>query len=125
MAGVRLVPKWLPRELLYQPCTVVNEPSTSVPYTRTIETKHVFPDLAERPGTVVCYEYPGAEAKHYPVYDAAGTNRATQDRYEQLLASDSRLIVPAGRLARYLYINMDEAMRQGLDAARLVLSSIH
>lgn len=122
--GVRLVPRWYPHELLHQPCTVVNEPDPSVPYTRTVETKHVFRELAAQRGTVVCYEYPGANAKHYPVYDAAGVNRATQDRYEQRLASENRLIVPAGRLARYLYINMDEAMRQGLDAARVVLTSL-
>lgn len=122
--GVRLVPKWFPDEHLHQPCTVVNEPDLAVPYTRTVETKHVFPELAERPGTVVCFEYPGADAKHYPVYDAAGVNRATQDRYERRLAAEDRSIVPAGRLARYLYINMDEAMRQGLDAAREVMTSL-
>lgn len=122
--GVRLVPKWVPDHRLYQPCTVVNEPDASVPHTRTVETKHVFPDLADLPGTVVCFEYPGAPAKHYPVYDAAGVNRATQERYERRLAMEGRSLIPAGRLARYLYINMDEAMRQGLNAARRVLTSL-
>lgn len=122
--GVRLVPRWLPRERLYQACTVVNEPDPAVPYTRTVETKHVFPELAQTPGTVVCFEYPGADAKHYPVYDATGRNRATQARYELRLAAEERSIVPAGRLARYQYINMDEAMRQGLDAATEVLTSL-
>lgn len=122
--GVRLVPTWFPDEGLHQPCTVVNEPDPSVPWTRTVETKHVFPELAERDGTMVCFEYPGAAAKHYPVYDAAGINRATQERYERRVAGEDRRILAAGRLARYQYINMDEAMRQGLDAAAEVLRSL-
>ena len=122
--GVRLVPTWMPSTKLAQPCSVVNEPDPAVPYTRSIETKHVFPELADQPGTVVCHEYPGARAKHYPVYDARGINREAQHRYlERLLACD-RMIVPAGRLARYAYINMDEAMRQGLNAAREVQASV-
>lgn len=123
--GVRLVPHWLPDERLALGAMVVNEPDIAVPYTRAIETKHVFPELHDQAGTVVCYEYPGASAKHYPVYDAAGLNRGIQSRYEQRLRSETRNpMIPAGRLARYLYINMDEAMRQGLNAAREVGSSV-
>lgn len=116
--GVQLVPHWLPQETLALEAMVVNEPDIRVPYTRSVETKHVFPELADVPGTVVCFEYPGAPVKHYPVYDAEGRNRSIQARYEALLRAEERnRFVPAGRLARYLYINMDEAMRQGLDAA--------
>jgi UDP-galactopyranose mutase len=123
--GVRLVPQWIPDEALVLDAMVVNEPDRNVPYTRAVETKHVFPELAERAGTVVCHEYPGAPVKHYPVYDAEGRNRAVQARYESRLRRETRnLYVPAGRLARYSYINMDEAMRQGLDAAKEVARSV-
>lgn len=122
--GVRLVPEWHPDERLALEAMVVNEPDLSVPYTRAVETKHVMPELHSVAGTVVCFEYPGAPAKHYPVYDADGVNRSIQDRYEQRLARETDYrFVPAGRLARYLYINMDEAMRQGLDAAAEVSRS--
>lgn len=121
--GVHLVPRFVPDVVHYQPATVVNEPSADVPFTRSIETKHVFSELSEVVGTVVCDEYPGAPAKHYPVYDADGVNVATQDRYlSRLRASDRNPLVAAGRLANYQYINMDEAMRQGLDAAARLLS---
>ena len=83
-----------------------------------MESKHVLPDLDKVEGTVVCFEYPGAPAKHYPVYDAQGVNRARQTAYERRArTSTEHHLIPAGRLANYTYINMDEAMRQGLDAA--------
>jgi UDP-galactopyranose mutase len=119
--GVRLEPRFIPHVRSAQPASVVNEPSATVPYTRTIESKWVLPELMNTPGTVVCYEYPGAPAKHYPVADAKGDNRRTQERYERLATMYTRNpLVPAGRLARYVYINMDQAMREGLDAAKRV-----
>jgi UDP-galactopyranose mutase len=123
--GVHLVPHWIPDTNLAQQAMVVNEPDAAIPYTRSIETKWVMPDMHDVEGTVVCYEYPGAPVKHHPVYDAAGTNRARQTRYTDMLQSFERNpLFAAGRLANYLYINMDEAMRQGLDAAQRVLRSI-
>jgi UDP-galactopyranose mutase len=122
--GVRLVPEWLPHTQLELAAMVVNEPDIAVPYTRSIETKWVFPELHARTGTVVCREYPDAPVKHYPVYDAGGRNRALQARYDARLRAEVRNpYVPAGRLANYLYINMDEAMRQGLDAAAKVAAA--
>lgn len=122
--GVRLVPHWIPDEVLALEAMVVNEPDVTIPYTRSVETKHVLTDLHDRPGTVVCFEYPGSQAKHYPVYDAAGANRGIQQRYEDRLRAETRYrLIPAGRLAKYLYINMDESMRQGLNVAEEVLRS--
>jgi UDP-galactopyranose mutase len=67
-------------------------------------------------------EFPDSSAKHYPVADRAGGNAALQSRYERLAASMARNpLVCAGRLATYRYINMDEAIRQGLNAADRVL----
>lgn len=124
--GVRLVPKYHPDVKLFQEASVVNEPDADVPYTRTIETKWVFPELHDTLGTVVCYEYPGAPTKHYPVYDAKGVNKGRQQRYiDRLAAYERNPLFAAGRLANYLYINMDQAMRQGLDAADEVLRYLH
>ena len=119
--GVHLVPHYLPDEMLAQNAMVVNEPDAAVEYTRTVETKWVFPEMHGQLGTVVAFEYPGAPAKHYPVLDAEGANEAMQARYSLRAETFERNpLVTAGRLANYTYINMDEAMRQGMDAAACV-----
>jgi UDP-galactopyranose mutase len=117
--GVRLVGRWLPDwSGMAQPAMVVNRPEPEVAYTRTIETKWVLGDAAPRRGTMVMYEYPGAPAKHYPVPDADGVNARAQARYADALRRYQRNpLIPAGRLAGFTYINMDEAMRAGLGAA--------
>ena len=117
--GIRSVGRWVPGVLGFlQPALAANRPSLDVPYTRTVETKWVLDGGMLPGGTMVLYEYPGAPSKHYPVPDVDGENKATQDRYEAALAGFSRNpLLAAGRLARYTYINMDQAMRDGLDVA--------
>ncbi|WP_412538598.1 FAD-dependent oxidoreductase [Longispora sp. K20-0274] len=120
--GVRLEAQFMPGVLLEQQAMVVNEPSAGVPWTRTIETKWALPELHEQPGTIVMREFPGADAKHYPVLDQLGTNRAIQRRYEERLASEQRgPMYAAGRLATYRYINMDVAIRDGLSVADRII----
>ncbi|TQF01969.1 FAD-binding protein [Kitasatospora acidiphila] len=122
--GVRLKSELVPHAKLVQPAMVVNDPDATVPWTRSIETKWALERLHSLPGTIVMREYPGAPSKHYPVPDSAGANRALQRSYEHLLVQDARnLLIPAGRLATYRYINMDQAIRQGLDAARRILEA--
>lgn len=123
--GVHLTASWLPNVAFAQEAMVVNRPSLDVPYTRTIESKWVLgPDAETIPGTMVMHEYPGANAKHYPVPDAGGLNRRAQAHYETVLAGyDRNPLIPAGRLARYTYINMDQAMREGLTAAERAVPS--
>ena len=124
--GVELVGHWQPDVLSFaQPAMVVNRPSPDKSYTRTIETKWVLGEEAacSRTGTMVMYEYPGAPTKHYPVPDIEGINRKVQQLYEQELHRFERNpLIAAGRLARYTYIDMDQAMRSGLDAATEVRS---
>ncbi|MFI9769496.1 FAD-dependent oxidoreductase [Streptomyces sp. NPDC052415] len=119
--GVRLQPLYLPETALAQRAMVVNEPSETVPWTRSIETKWALPELHDRLGTLIMREYPGAEAKHYPVLDAGGENRRTQRELERRLLDQSRNpLYLAGRLATYSYINMDVAILQGLRVAERV-----
>ena len=122
--GVRVTALWMPDVHQFQPAAVVNRPSLSIPYTRTIESKWVLGEPGRFvKGTIVMYEYPGAATKHYPVLDSIGRNAVSQSRYELSLARYQRNpITVAGRLGRYTYINMDEAMREGMDAARRVAS---
>ncbi|KNB53507.1 FAD-dependent oxidoreductase [Streptomyces caatingaensis] len=122
--GVRLDSQFIPGVKLVQPSMVVNEPDVGVQWTRTIETKWALEKLHHRPGTIVMREYPGAAAKHYPVPDSAGSNKALQVSYEAQLAAYARNpLTAAGRLATYSYINMDQAVRQGLNAAHHILES--
>ncbi|WP_018254438.1 UDP-galactopyranose mutase [Salinispora mooreana] len=124
--GVRLESTLLRGVTLAQPAMVVNEPALAVPWTRTIETKWALDDLHDISGTVVMREFPGADAKHYPVLDAAGTNLATQASLERRLTAFRRNpIIPAGRLAGYGYINMDVAIRRGLNAATQIATEAH
>lgn len=119
--GVELVPVRIPTVTLAQPAMVIKEPSIHIPWTRTIETKWVRPDLHGSPGTVVMREMPGAAVKHYPVPDAAGENARRQAVYlADILRYRRNPLVPAGRLATYRYINMDDAIRDGQRAADYV-----
>ena len=121
--GVALRSRYVPEVDHILPCGVLNTPSPEHPYTRAIETKWMSGQSL--PGTVVSYEYPGAAARHYPVDDVEGANRRLQQRYEEELAAlpgPPRYL--AGRLATYTYIDMDQVVRQGLNAARRLLADL-
>jgi UDP-galactopyranose mutase len=115
--GVSLRSHYLPDQEYVLPCGVVNTPSLEQPHTRAIETKWMSGQTG--PGTVVSYEYPGAAARHYPIEDVAGANRALQRQYEKELAAlpgPPRVLV--GRLATYTYLDMDQVIRQAINAVR-------
>jgi UDP-galactopyranose mutase len=118
--GVEFRHRYMPKGWPFQSVGVINRPTLEVPYTRTIETRHMT-DAAGGTATVVSYEFPGAAAKHYPVNDRDGRNRALQRQYEAELSGLGPNIYPAGRLARYVYIDIDQAVRQGLNIAQRIL----
>ncbi|MEI6649718.1 MAG: FAD-dependent oxidoreductase [Actinomycetes bacterium] len=98
-----------------------NYPAADVPFTRRTEPKW-YAGENWRAGTVVTTEYPGeSDARHYPIYDRAGLNRDLSDNYKSLVESSLHMPVAlAGRLATYSYINMDQAIRQGINAAKSI-----
>jgi UDP-galactopyranose mutase len=101
------------------PAPVVNYPDPDVPFTRMVETRQMSQAVMPA-GSVTGREYPGAPARHYPVDDVAGENRA---RHRELAGQVRREIpnaVLAGRLANYVYIDIDQAVMQGLNAARKI-----
>lgn len=100
---------------------VINYPGPEVPYTRTIESKHATGQQVR--GTVVSYEFPGSAAKHYPVPTVDHSNeRLNEDLKEAVRrAMYGMPVYFAGRLANYMYINQDQAIRQGIDVARQIL----
>lgn len=101
------------RELV-QPCVQINYPDEHA-FTRSVEFKHVTGQ--RHPSTVVAYEYPEAHGDpYYPV--PAADNLARYERYRALAehATRTERVHFAGRLARYAYINMDEAIGMALGA---------
>jgi UDP-galactopyranose mutase len=121
--GVHLVHRFVAGVEHVLDCGVVNHPAADRAYTRRIETKWMSgQDVA---GTVVSEEYPGAPARHYPVDDVDGVNRALARSYLALLAERfGPTVQAAGRLATYTYIDMDQSVRQGLNAATRVLATL-
>jgi len=121
--GVHLVNRYVPGVDHVLPCGVVNHPGLDQPYTRRIETKWMSGQ--EQLGTVVSQETPGAPVRHYPVDDVEGDNRRLAQRYQQLLREEfGPTVFLAGRLATYTYINMDQAVRQGLNAAAGIMRQL-
>jgi UDP-galactopyranose mutase len=105
-----------------QGAMVVNYPGFEYPFIRIHETKHASGQQCE--GTVLGFEFTNAPTRYYPI--ELPRNRELNDRYQDWLREQ---IGPertyfAGRLANYLYIDMDDCMRQALDASEEVLAGV-
>jgi UDP-galactopyranose mutase len=98
------------------PAAQVNHPGLDQEYTRMTETK--WKSGQDIMGTVVTKEYPGADFKHYPVDDVDGKNRAAANSLKKKLTTMHPNAIIAGRLSNYVYINTDQAILQGINAAR-------
>jgi UDP-galactopyranose mutase len=112
----------VPHKEYAQGAMVVNYPGEEFPFIRIHETKHASGQQCE--GTVLGFEFTGAPTRYYPI--ELPENRALNDRYQDHLREQ---IGPArtffaGRLANYLYIDMDDCMRQAIDASAEVLSAV-
>lgn len=115
--GVRVEHEFIPGiEGKALPAAQLNYPGLDQGYTRMTETK--WKSGQSILGTVITKEYPGANFKHYPVDDVGGRNRVRANYLKkQLLESHPNAII-AGRLANYVYINTDQAILQGINAAK-------
>jgi UDP-galactopyranose mutase len=105
-----------------QGAMVVNYPGKEFPFIRIHETKHASGQQCE--GTVLGFEFTGAPTRYYPI--ETERNRSLNDAYQALLRDEvgSDRAFFAGRLANYVYIDMDDCMRQALDATGEVLDQI-
>jgi UDP-galactopyranose mutase len=111
--GIRMVSRYQPTDAeddTVTPAYVVNRPSSRVPHTRTVETKHASGQRVH--GTVVSEEHPGAPARHYPVPTVDGRheahNAALQQEVREQLAKYR--VHFCGRLSTYTYIDQDQAI---------------
>lgn len=122
--GVRVVARYFPTgtpDGTQTPAYAINEPRAEIPYTRTVETKHASGQRVL--GTVVCEEYPGADARHYPVHTPEGGHEQTNERLKAFIRDAApRPVSFCGRLANYRYLNQDEAILDGLRAADDILA---
>jgi UDP-galactopyranose mutase len=119
--GVGFEYEFIPGKNLMYPTAVTNFPveAVKVKYTRVTEAKHLTG--SNRWGTVLAWEFSGTDDRFYPVLDSAGVNTTQQRWLRDELKKDLPKAVLAGRLATYTYIDMDQAMQQGLNAARKIL----
>jgi UDP-galactopyranose mutase len=105
-----------------QGAMVVNYPGFEFPFIRIHETKHASGQKCE--GTVLGFEFTNAPTRYYPI--ETERNRSLNDRYQDhlrgQLGADRTFF--AGRLANYLYIDMDDCMRQALDASEEILTAL-
>lgn len=116
--GVRVEHEYIPNQIGFSlPAGQVNHPGLDAEYTRRTETKYMS-GQDDFIGTIVTYEYPGANEKHYPVDDSNGINRKKANDLKKQLISMYNNVIIAGRLANYVYINTDQAIMQGMNAAR-------
>lgn len=95
-----------------QPCVQINYPN-DFDYTRSVEIKHVTAQRHHE--TVVSYEYPRSQGDpYYPIPSTESTR--LYSRYNSLAEREQveNKVFFAGRLAKYRYLNMDEAMESAL-----------
>jgi UDP-galactopyranose mutase len=112
--GIHVAPVHLPHVEYAQEAMVVNYPALEYPFIRIHETKHASRQRCE--GTVLGFEFPNAPTRYYPI--ETDRNRSLNDRYQAFLRDriGAQRAVFAGRLANYVYIDMDDCIRQALDS---------
>ena len=112
----------VPHVQLAQGAMVVNYPGPEFPFIRIHETKHASGQRCD--GTVLGFEFTNAPTRYYPI--ETERNRTLNTRYQDYLRGliGQQRTFFAGRLANYVYIDMDDCMRQALDASEEVLSAV-
>ncbi len=120
--GILLRNVHVPHVEYAQGAMVVNYPGEEFPFIRIHETKHASGQQCS--GTVLGFEFTGAPTRYYPIETDA--NRALNDRYQAHVREQlgARRTFFAGRLANYVYVDMDDCMRQALDTATEVLAAL-
>jgi len=122
--GVRVEHSYIPgKEGFYLSAGQINYPGLDKEYTRRTETKHMS-GQKDLNGTIVTYEYPDITKKHYPVYDVKGINKMKSDKLKKSLLEKYPNAIIAGRLANYVYINTDQAIMQGINAAQKAMNTL-
>lgn len=101
----------------YQGVAGMNFTDRETPYTRIVEHKHF--EFGEQEKTVITREYsvewtPGMEP-YYPVNDEK--NMSVYEMYKELADKEENVIF-GGRLAEYVYYDMDKVIKHALDMSK-------
>ena len=107
----------------YQKISVMNYADLGIPYTRSIEPKHFYPERTGlSPGTVVIREYPCDDPSepYYPVGLKADKERLMKYQKAQALEKD---VTFGGRLAEYKYYDMYQVIAKALELAGKISSA--
>ena len=108
---IKFETKMLKNVSFYQPCSVVNHPGPDIPFTRTIEYKHLLNQNS--PHTTIVSETSCSDGDpYYPVPNQR--NLELYSRYQKM-AEKQKNIHSVGRLANFKYFNMDEAILNALE----------
>jgi UDP-galactopyranose mutase len=120
--GIAVRSVHIPHVEYAQGAMVVNYPGLEYPFIRIHETKHASGQQCE--GTVLGFEFTNAPTRYYPI--ELPENRALNSRYQDHIRGvvSSTPVHFAGRLANYLYLDMDDCMRQALNTASEVLDGL-
>lgn len=105
----------------FQDVAVISYPN-SYDFTRITESKHMTGQVA--PTTTVIYEYPqkyernikGKDVPYYPIPNSK--NKKKYEKYEKY-AKNFKNIILIGRLAKYLYYNMDQMVKLALETYKI------
>jgi UDP-galactopyranose mutase len=113
---------YIPQIEYGQEAMVVNYPGREYPFIRIHETKHASGQQCE--GTVLGFEFTGAPTRYYPI--ESEQNRSLNTRYQRYVIDSlaPNAVDFTGRLANYVYIDMDDCMRQALDCAADMLAEV-
>jgi UDP-galactopyranose mutase len=97
----------------YQPSFLVTHPDPAIPYTRTVEYKHLLNQ--QSPHTVIVSETSNDHGDpYYPV--PSERNMTLYEKYREMAkAEEKNNVFFVGRLANYKYMNMDQAILNALD----------
>lgn len=97
----------------FQGNAVVNYTERHIPHTRIIEHKHF--EFGNQPTTVITYEYPDeyetGKEPYYPIND--DKNSKIFKEYQDLAKQKSNVLF-GGRLAQYIYADMDDTVEAAL-----------
>lgn len=108
----------------FQTNSVVNYPTSTIPWTRIVEYKHFLNQ--ESPHTVIVRETTNDEGPpYYPVPNKR--NKQLYERFQALAKEEEEKnnVYFVGRLANYKYFNMDQAILNALEFAdKLIISRI-
>lgn len=100
----------------FQGVAVMNYTDRETPFTRIIEHKHF--EFGKQSGTVITREYPEAWREglepYYPVNNER--NAELYAKYAALAVKEENVIF-GGRLAEYVYFDMDKVVESALNAA--------